>query len=125
MLEDMFYLFLSKIVRTEPVYNGRPKRNRLYSLCLSLCVCVCVFGARGRGEVHALKLSRERAASTGQTQTTEGGWSRRSALTNGRGTVLAEDSQWKAVGEGRFQEFSLVRTVHVNEPTMLQHLETF
>ena len=72
MLEDMFYLFLSKIVRTEPVYNGRPKRNRLYSLCLSLCVCVCVFGARGRGEVHALKLSRERAASTGQTQTTEG-----------------------------------------------------
>ena len=52
MLEDMFYLFLSKIVRTEPVCNGRPRRNRqtVYSRCLSLCVRVCVdIQAEGRG----------------------------------------------------------------------------
>ena len=80
MLEDMFYLFLSKIVRTEPVCNGRPRRNRQARLSLPPSVCVCVCGSPGRGEGHALKLSRDRAASTGQTQTTEGGWRRRSAL---------------------------------------------
>ena len=67
MLEDMFYLFLSKIVRTEPVHNVRPKRNRPYSLCLSLCVCVCV-------SVSVIRLDRATAGRGQESSGTCAGW---------------------------------------------------